>query len=924
MAAALPYGGVRGGQEGHGVLTVLRPRSVAVLAAVVVAASPAVAGDAPRFRPVPAEWREAWSVPADFDTGTSFSDTPRHAVSGDAFAAVTREGGVRVHDPRTGELRRTVPAAPAPIEPITGVWIAADVLVVSRGARDRADKTVEGHDLATGAVLWRRAITVREVAPNEDYAYLGSPIMVTERGIVVFERTADPAAAYGLDLRTGAPTARTTYARGCEMRSAATSRSVLLLSHCAGGRLQLAALDPRTLRPAWTRPLTSPFAAMEDAYLSVTTNAEGHIRVWIGTNDSFYAGDGHPLPDARAATGMTDPDGWSPPLFTGSYSEAIHRREDTPRNRWPLPAYLMSLDPGSGRLGGLPLDVPHEHAILLGAIRDMAFVHSTVPGDSRVIAYRLGYGPARGPARFGGVPASAWPAACSLLTERDLSVFAEGYRVLPGTDDLAGTTPAKCDWIPLTDDGAVISVSVEAVSPSSAGARKLFTAQAAEVKSVDAYDPTTEGPGFLSYTAAHPTGYFGATIINVGPVIVRLSSPSRSAVRLISPLLRDNLLARYRPGVRAPSTPHPRGWNHPADAVFYSDPVVARGVVHAASDDGTVHALDAATGAPRWRFRIGGMNARHLVVAGDTVFAANGERLVALDVATGRLKWGRTMEAGTIPVVSGGRLYLWVRFTELPDAELVALDRATGRKLWTFRPPGDFAAPTPLIAGTLVHVGDPEGTLYALDPRTGARRWRSRVGGRHDTIHLARTGDVIYAASETGEVRALDAATGKVRWSSRVFGPVNFRPVVSGGIVYLADEDGTTYALDTRTGRRLWSFPAMSGEDGEGWEPVVARGVVYAGGAGGRLHALDATTGAERWSAAPGTGYSSHPTVAGGTVYLTDAQRVLHALDTATGEERWRFQTGGDVQTRPVVTTDFVYVGASNGNLYALPTATGG
>ncbi|MFI0418909.1 PQQ-binding-like beta-propeller repeat protein [Spongiactinospora sp. 9N601] len=899
----------------------LVPRSAAVLAAMIMAAYPAAVADAPRFRPVPAEWRVAWSMRTDLPAHPPSFETPRHAVSGDALAVATREGGLRIHDLRTGELRRTVPTR---TEPITGVWIAADVLVVSRGAPDQAEKTLEAHDLATGAVRWRRTIAFHQVPMSVDLKYLDSPIMVTERGIMVFERSAEPVAAHALDLRTGATTARTTYTHGCDMRSAATPRAVVLLSHCAGARPQLASLTPRTLRPAWTRPLTSPFAALEDAYLSVTTNAEGHLRVWVGSDDSFYNADGRPLPDARETTGIPNPGRWSPPLFADSYSEAVHRREVTPGNQWPLPAFLVSLDPGTGRLGGLPLDVPHEHATLIGSIRDMAFVHSTVPGDDRITAYELSYGPARGPARFGGVPASAWPPACALLTGRDLSVFAEGYRVLPGSDHLAGTTPAKCDWIPRTDDGAVVSVAVEAVSPSSAGARKLFAAEVAAVKAANAHDPTTEGPGFLSYTLARPTGYLGATIINVGPVIVRISSPSRPAVRLISPLLRDNLLARYRPGVRAPAAPRPRGWNLPADAVFYADPVVARGVVHATSDDGTVYALDATTGAERWRFRMGDGSARFQVPADGTMFAASDKRLVALDAATGRKRWSREMEVSTAPVVSQGRLYIWTTFTDAPNAELVALDAATGRRLWTFRPPGDFAAPAPVVAGAAVHVGDVNGMLYALDPRTGARRWRSPVGGRYDTVHLARTGDMVYAASESGDVRALDAASGKVRWSSQVHGTVDFRPVVTGGIVYLANRFGATYALDTRSGKRLWSFPAVGGEDGRGWEPVVAQGVVYAGGPDSGLHALDATTGVERWSAALDTGYSFRPAVADGAVYLGDAQGVLHAFDAATGRERWRFQTGGDVQTRPVVTKDFVYLGVSNGNLYALPTTTGG
>ncbi|MEV4378571.1 PQQ-binding-like beta-propeller repeat protein [Streptosporangium sp. NPDC049644] len=905
-----------------------RRRAAGVLLAVVLVACPAAS--APRLPLVPVEWRAAWSVPADTDTGEPFFETPRYAVSDHAVAVATRQGTVRIHDPRTGELRRTVPADPALTAPITGVWIAADTLVVSRGTPDIVDHALDGHDLTTGAALWRRTIAVSSHQPRTEGigAYRGPRIMVTERGIVVLERSAEPLDIRALDLRTGATTTRVTYPRGCHLRGAATARSVALLSSCAGNKLRLTSMDPRTLRHGWTRLLSS-FSSPPggDAAIRVTANAEGYVHASVGNDDFFYGADGRLLSTGPEAAGVMNPSRWSPPLLAGSYSGAAGHRGALLDNGWPLPAYLFSVDSGTGRLSGLPLDLPYHRVSLVGSIRGMAFVHSDVPDDGRITAYKLSYGLSREPTRFGGVSASAWPDACALLTGHDLSVLADGYRAVPGADDSVGTEPPKperCDWIPPTDDGVVVSLSVEWVSSSNAGARKLFTAEVGVIKEANAFDPTTESPGFLSYTVAETNGFYGATIINVGPVIVRLSSLSRQAVRLISPLLQGNLLAHYQPGVRAPGPAREGGWNHPTDAVVHAEPVVVDGVVYATSGDGTVSALDAATGAMRWRFQTGGSLLFDHVVVDGTVFAANTSgRLVALDAATGRMRWSRRIDVYSDLVVAAGRLYVWTRNPAWSvSAEVVALNGASGKRLWSFQPEGDVLNPDPVLVGEVVHVGSDHGMVYALDATSGAQKWRLRAGGGQDHTHLVRAGGVVYAASTDGEVHALEGSSGKVRWSSGLDGPVDFRPVVAGGAVYLGNKDGTTYALDAATGTRLWSFQTEGDRPGFKWDVAVAQGLVYAGD-DSRLYALDAVTGTVRWSFPLGKGLTSGPVAEGGTIHVGDNEGTLHVLDAATGTVRWSFQTGGTIETRPVVAGGLVYVGGSNGNVYALPAAGG-
>ncbi|MET7461813.1 PQQ-binding-like beta-propeller repeat protein [Nonomuraea sp. NPDC005501] len=901
-------------RQGREVLTARRRRSAAMLLVVILATCSAAALDnVTRLPRVPVEWRASWSVPADAENGVMFLKAAGHAVSARAVTVATRQGTVRIHDPRTGALRRTVPADPAQPAPITGVWIAGDTLVVARGEPDGAEQTLYGHDLATGAQLWRRTVVtaLRQPRLSDTGSYYGPRIMATEHGIVVFEQADEPLDIQALDARTGRPTARVTYPRSCRLTGAATARSVRLLSYCQGNELRLASMDPRTLRQGWTRVLPSSSSPKNGApSIMLTANAEGYVQARAGEDDFFLDPDGRLLSTGSQAVKVTDPDRWNPPLYAGSSTVANDQGRALRNSTWPLPAYLISMDPGTGRLGGLPIDLPAHLVSLAGEIRDMAFVFSDVPGDGRLTAYKLIYGTAR--------PKTAWPDACGLLTGRDLAAFADGYRPAPAADGAA-----KCDWIPPADDGAVVSLSVEWVSSSDASARKLYTAEAAAVEETGDIDPTTEAPGFLTYTEAETNGFYGATIINVGPVIVRLTSSSRQAVRLLSPVLRDHLLARYKPGVRAPTPVRERGWSFPTDAAVRTEPVVTGGVVYATSGDGTVSALDAATGAVRWRYRTGGPVEDGHVVAHGTVYAASRTgRLVALDTGTGRPRWSRRITVFGRLVVAAGRLYLWTRHPAWSSkAELVALDAASGKQLWSFQPAGDMLTPKPVLAGDVVLTGSDHGVMYALSPATGTEQRRYRLGTEHDRILLLRAGTTVYATSSNGDVNAVDAVSGEIRWRSRITGTISVRPVVAGRTVYVGDDEGTTHALDAATGAPLWAFQAEGDQPMFAWSAAVADGLLYTVGRDRTLYALDTATGRTRRRLPLPGGRDTGPVAADGTVYVSDREGTLYALDPATGAVRSRFRTGGNAQTDPVVADGFVYVGSSNGNIYARPTA---
>ena len=970
------------------VLTVPGPRAVTVLLATAMVICATVTTDAPLTALAPVEWRATWSMPFDPYVGPTVTHdldlaTPLFAASDQAVAVARKQGGVTVHDPGTGRAVRFIPAPPGLPSSVSGVWIAAKTLIVSRSRQNTDSHTLTGYDLRTGAQRWQRTITVFTEAPAQvppvDPAqiplpiptqlpppdpsqlpppdpsqpslpdptrytgrYDGPRIMATEGGVVIVERSSEPLLLHSVDPLTGATTARMTHPSGCDVKAASTAGSVLLLSFCQDRRLRLASLDPRPLRHAWTRPLSS-IPPPDDLHgdsrphlrnlstMDIRASADGYVYVWGGLDAEFYGPDGSRLSTVREAVKVTDSNRRSLPLFTGSYPAVGREGELVLHSGWPTPAYLLSLDTSTGRLGGLPIDVPYDFASLVGATATMAYVRSDLAKTTRITAYTLVRGAPSGPAMFGGVVPESWPDACALLTGADLRSVGDGYVAVPLGGGRPGARVPKapeCTWVPATDDGTTISLSVDWVSPSPAFTRKLFADSADELRNSSSLppariDPSTEGPGFLTYSGNGPSGRLNGTILAVGPVMATLRSSSRMAVRLLSARLRDNLMARYQPGVRFVPRASIDRWNHPADAGISTGPVVADGVVYVGSDDGKVHALDGAAGSVRWSFSVGPSMRDGLGVRDGVVYAlGSGGRTAALDAATGRTLWSRRTGATLGLVVTGHGMY-----AATDDSDIVALDDATGKERWRFRPDRTvverrlipYGVPfAPVVAGGSVYVGGDHGTVYALNARSGARRWRFRPAEPRARMELTVANGIVYAFSLDGDVRALDGGTGAVRWSSRLGSRLLNRFVVAGDVVHLGDTDGVIHALDAATGKRLWRFRAETSEDA-GLHLAAGRGLTYVVGADGTLHALDTSSGATRWSTPVDGGAGAHPVVLGDTVYIGGQNGMLHALNARTGASRWSYATAGFTAFAPVVADGTVYVGDWNGNVYALP-----
>jgi polyvinyl alcohol dehydrogenase (cytochrome) len=379
-----------------------------------------------------------------------------------------------------------------------------------------------------------------------------------------------------------------------------------------------------------------------------------------------------------------------------------------------------------------------------------------------------------------------------------------------------------------------------------------------------------------------------------------------------------------------------------------SQPTLAGGAIYVGGDDGTVYALDPASGCAHWTFNAAG------AVRSGVVAAGGAEPLVffgdilgheyALDARSGKRVWSRSIDAHpnatltAAPAYRDGVLYVAVSSLEEPAAavathqcctfrgSVVALDARTGSETWRAWMV-DEPKPQGRNAKGVTRYG-PSGVAIWSTPLVDAKR---------GLVYVA-TGDN-YSDPTTGlsdAIVALDLKTGAVRWH------------------YQATKDD---AWNVSCGfADVGNCPGKGGPDFDfGSAPIMARGAdgrdyVLAGQKSGLLYALDPATGELRWQRRVGRGgvfggihfgiaaeggkvFVPVTDLADGGTYTLPARPGVFALDVATGKALWSAPAADTCDGKPFchpgygaaisVTPQYVLAGSMDGHLRAFDTANG-
>ncbi|MCU4651848.1 PQQ-binding-like beta-propeller repeat protein [Roseibacterium sp. SDUM158016] len=251
-----------------------------------------------------------------------------------------------------------------------------------------------------------------------------------------------------------------------------------------------------------------------------------------------------------------------------------------------------------------------------------------------------------------------------------------------------------------------------------------------------------------------------------------------------------------------------------------ADPVAGSGAVFTLDASAGVRAHSISSGGLLWSAdltagfdRGGNVSGGGLSLDGDTLYATTGYgELVALDASSGAVRWRQRLGAGLgTPTVSGNSVFVVSR-----DNRAWAISTDVGRIQWELpsAPAQALRAggAAPAVADGTVIFPYGSGELVAARRDTGVRTWATAVAGGRLGVAYSNISDItgdpvvaggtVYAGNQSGRVVALSAATGERRWTATegAYSPV----LVAGGSLFFVSDRNELIRLDAETGDRIW------------------------------------------------------------------------------------------------------------------------
>ncbi len=241
---------------------------------------------------------------------------------------------------------------------------------------------------------------------------------------------------------------------------------------------------------------------------------------------------------------------------------------------------------------------------------------------------------------------------------------------------------------------------------------------------------------------------------------------------------------------------------------------VAGGVVVARTNDGRLHALDAASGTVRWTvlrttpaLSLRGVQVPQML-PGRVLASFDTGRLLMLGTNRGNVLWEATIAVpsgrselerlidadGHIPVYRG------VAFASTYQGRLAAVTLDSGDLIWA----RDFSS----YQGGDIH-GDSEilvmtaedSHVWGLDPRNGGDLWQQSGLRLRDVTGPVVLGDQAVVGDFQGYLHWLSVDDGRILARTRAgSGAIVTRPVLTDGVLYVVSGDGRVSAIRARVG----------------------------------------------------------------------------------------------------------------------------
>lgn len=330
-------------------------------------------------------------------------------------------------------------------------------------------------------------------------------------------------------------------------------------------------------------------------------------------------------------------------------------------------------------------------------------------------------------------------------------------------------------------------------------------------------------------------------------------------------------------------------------------PVVGDGKLFAVDSRGTIHALDAGSGARVW----------------------SQDASMESDLRPSAFGGGVSFNQGRVYATNGA-------------GEVIALDANSGAEIWKVKPAGPLRG-APTVAFGSVFVMTQDNQIFALNAADGELQWQesgsSTQAGVFGVAAPAAGQGTVIAGYSSGELAAYRYENGRVLWADALartsistqvgsLTDIDADPIIDSGRVYALGQGGRMAAYELVTGQRIWelnlagiSTPAIAGE----WIFTLTDDA--------RLLAIARSTGKVRWLTQmprwrdekdkKGEIFWVGPVLAGNSLWLANSEGDLWRVSTGEGSATNFFDLKQPVSLAPIVAGNTLYVLDDSGRISA-------
>jgi len=331
-------------------------------------------------------------------------------------------------------------------------------------------------------------------------------------------------------------------------------------------------------------------------------------------------------------------------------------------------------------------------------------------------------------------------------------------------------------------------------------------------------------------------------------------------------------------------------------------PVVYQGRIFTIDSAGQVSAF-AQDGTVLWRTSLvpdgettRGVFGGGIAVEDGVVIAGSGfSQVVALEAETGAIRWRQDTDAPVraAPVIEDGHAYVVAR-----DDTAYGIDLENGRLRWqvsSVEPEAGIAGgASPAARDGVVIIPFGSGEVTGVLARNGRRTWTTFVsGGRRGTV-LGRINDItgdpviagntVFVANQSGQFAALDQATGTRLWSAPdgALGPA----LAVDNSVFSITDQGILKRYRASDGAEVWAAPLPRFSNAAKRRgayihsgPLLVSDRILVASSDGVIRTFDPVTGEPLGETSIGNGVAAQPAIAGGRMYLVTDDGALLALE---------------------------------------------